>query len=249
MNTTTQMIDEAKAQFQKMRDSRAQSYQHRLSGPSFRLDSESMSGIFRDADFREYEFDRCLFQQSEFQGSDLRGASFFYSFLRFTYFVNCNLRGVHFNACDLYATQFVNCDLSRTRFDHCNLHYSVLQDCHFEYTDFTGSNLSRSKFQSEIPGTVDLYNVSGNGTEIKTWQSDTYAVAYTHDRVQIGCQNRSLEQWLLMDRATKARLGGANGLEWSKKNKSTLLKMIQTNPAQPPRVVRGYQADLIPSID
>jgi len=90
-----------------------------------------------------------------------------------------------------------------------------------QYANLYHANLSHA----------NLYGVIGNGREIKSLNiSSLYSIAYTKDRLQIGCKNYSHDAWLSFDDATIAEMGNG-ALQFWKEYKDLIFTIIERSPA------------------
>jgi hypothetical protein len=64
--------------------------------------------------------------------------------------------------------------------------------------------------------------------EVKTLCIDTWMVTYTKDRLQIGCENHSIEQWYQFNDKTIASMG-SEALHWWRKWKDIIKSIITTS--------------------
>ena len=68
--------------------------------------------------------------------------------------------------------------------------------------------------------------------EIKFLQLDKWPIAYTADRLQIGCKNHSIEEWRGFGDEAIAEMDD-EALDWWRKWKDIILKIIEVSPATP----------------
>ena len=72
----------------------------------------------------------------------------------------------------------------------------------------------------------------GNMRNIKTIQADRWAVGYTHDTMQIGCQRHMIVEWFeFSDEEIASMDDGA--LDWWRVWKPILQSIIAASPAEP----------------
>jgi hypothetical protein len=69
--------------------------------------------------------------------------------------------------------------------------------------------------------------------EIKSLQIERYPITYTCDRLQIGCENHSINEWMQFDNARIAKMD-KGALEWWGKWRSVLFQIIEMSPADKP---------------
>ena len=79
---------------------------------------------------------------------------------------------------------------------------------------------------------ANLTNLLGNMKHIKTLQTDKYLVSYTTKVLQIGCKNRSIEEWKNFDDKTISKMD-SGALEWWAKWKPIIMQIIEMSPCEP----------------
>ncbi len=123
-----------------------------------------------------------------------------------------------------------------------NLSYSNLSESNLRGSDLSESNLSESNLSwsnlrgSNLRGSnlrgSNLMGAIGNMLEIKSLQLETWPITYTADRLQIGCQNHSIEEWRGFDDETIETMA-EGAIEFWHKWKDIILKIIELSPATP----------------
>jgi len=77
----------------------------------------------------------------------------------------------------------------------------------------------------------------GNGRELRTMQLESWAIGYTHDTLQIGCQRHAIDKWRRWDtdvgRVWIAKMDDT-APAWAEKNLPIILALIDAMPATPP---------------
>jgi len=135
-------------------------------------------------------------------------------------------------------------DLRRADLRHSDLRYANLWDA-----DFRGANLRGAKlwganlYGANLEGAnlrdADLL-CFGNMRELRTMQIDAWAIGYTADTLQIGCQRHSIDKWrkwnTLAGRGWIEKMD-EEALEWADRNLALVLALIDANPATP----TGYE--------
>ena len=106
-----------------------------------------------------------------------------------------------------------------------------LSEANLSRANLSEANLSRANlFGADLFG-ADLSGAIGNMREIKSIQVEQYPIAYTKDRLQIGCENHAIEEWILFDNKRIAEMDGKRALEFWKKFKDTILNLVSISPA------------------
>jgi uncharacterized protein YjbI with pentapeptide repeats len=101
--------------------------------------------------------------------------------------------------------------------------------------DLSGANLSWADLRkadlskADLSG-ADLWGCIGNMEEIKTLEIEKYQLAYTHDRLQIGCENHAISEWFEFDDARISAMD-CGALEWWQKWRDVLKTIIEMSPA------------------
>lgn len=128
------------------------------------------SGWLQGSGNRMYLAHRSLSGLGLLGGLSLQNSDFAYS----------DLSGVEFNGCNLRSCSFTGANLTNTKFINCDMAFSSLIDS--TATDVELTNCY-------------LYNVSGNGREVKNFHISPLFLTYTSHVLQIDCINKSLDWW------------------------------------------------------
>ena len=150
------------------------------------------------------------FANRDLTGVNLRGVNFAY----------LDLRGVNFTGCDFTLANFTDVDFHGTNFTNANLRGAGLWGA-----NFTNAVLLRANFTN-----ANLRGTKGNGREIKNIDTPTYSVAYTRDRLQIGCENHSFEEWWAFTYDAIGEMDDG-ALEYWREYKNLIRKTIEEDPA------------------
>jgi hypothetical protein len=70
--------------------------------------------------------------------------------------------------------------------------------------------------------------------QLRTLQIDVWAVGYTHDTLQIGCQTHPIDKWRKWNTDAGRKWISQmdeDALDWAERNLDLILKIIDTNPA------------------
>ena len=153
----------------------------------------------------------------DFSGANLEGANLAGAILR-----GANLAGAILRGANVEGANLVGANLRGANLRGANLRGANLVDANLEDANLAGANLW---------GAI-LLGAIGNMKEIKSMQLDRWTVAYTFDRIQIGCKNHSIEEWRgFGDEAIASMSIGSLG--WWRKWKNHLFKTIELSPATP----------------
>jgi len=77
----------------------------------------------------------------------------------------------------------------------------------------------------------------GDMVYLKTMQLDKWAIGYTYDTLQIGCQRHPIAKWNKWGTPTGRRWiaqMAPDALEWADRNLALILQVIERNPAKLP---------------
>ena len=124
---------------------------------------------------------------------------------------------------DLSGASLQCTDLQFANLGGANMRGADLRGADLQYAFLSGADLSYAK----------LRNCIGNKREIKSLQLDMYNIAYTHDRLQIGCENHSIEEWFKFDDERIDRMD-VGALEWWQENKDYIKLTLVKYPAKKP---------------
>lgn len=128
--------------------------------------------------------------------------------------------------------KFICANLAEADLTGANLRDADLRGADLQGAILLGANLRCANLRGANLAKADLWDVSGNMNEIKSMQLDKWPVAYTFDRLQIGCENHSIEEWRGFEDEAIAKMN-AGALDWWRKWKDTILKIIEMSPATP----------------
>ena len=105
--------------------------------------------------------------------------------------------------------------------ERADLRYADLSYADLRYADLRSANLSF----------LALWGVVGNMGVIRSIQLETYAIAYTFDTLQIGCEQHLIEEWKVFDDERIIRMEGKAALRFWRKWKDTIFQLIEMSPA------------------
>ena len=103
-------------------------------------------------------------------------------------------------------------------------------------TDLTGANLTGANLTGAILTGAELL-AYGDMVYLKTMQLDKWAIGYTYDTLQIGCQRHPIAKWNKWSTPTGRRWiaqMAPDALEWADRNLALILQVIERNPAKLP---------------
>ena len=168
-------------------------------------------------------------KKADFSGANMAGIDLRHLNLTGINFSGAIMRGVNFKGADLRGAQFISSDLRTVSFSRTCLRDTDFSDASLSNINFSNSVLIGANLANAKLANICLFNTTGNGKQIKTVQLD-YIINYTADRLQIGCKNYSFDEWLHF-RNSKIASMDYKALEFWKKNKKAIFKIIETSPA------------------
>ena len=118
---------------------------------------------------------RANLRGANLRDADLIGVNLSYADLRDADLIGINLRGANLSYADLRDADLIGINLS-----YANLSGANLSGANLSYANLIGANIRY---------------VIGNGMEIKTIQTDTWAITYTSETMSIGFQQHTLKEW------------------------------------------------------
>jgi len=102
--------------------------------------------------------------------------------------------------------------------------------------DLTGATLTWAILTGAILTGAELL-AYGDMVYLKTMQLDKWAIGYTYDTLQIGCQRHPIAKWNKWGTPTGRRWiaqMAPDALEWADRNLALILQVIERNPAKLP---------------
>jgi len=97
-----------------------------------------------------------------------------------------------------------------------------LRDANLRDANLRGANLSGA----------NLRGAHGLNPYVKCIQIDTYAISYTSDVLQIGCQRHAIADWQSFSDAQIRAMDGVKALAWWQKYKDWIFQTIALCPAE-----------------
>ena len=132
---------------------------------------------------------------------------------------------------DLSCANLSYADLSGANLRYANLHGANLSGANLFGANLSGANLRGANLSGANLIGANLL-CAGNMRNIKNIQVDRWAVGYTHDTMQIGCQRHMIAEWFeFSDEEITSMDDGA--LDWWRVWKPILQSIIAASPAEP----------------
>ena len=152
--------------------------------------------------------------------ANLRGANLRYA----------NLRGANLEGANLWDANLEDANLERANLRYANLRGANLRGANLWDANLRGANLDGANLRG-----ANLL-CFGNMCEIRTMQIDTWAIGYTADTLQIGCQRHSIDKWRKWNTEAGRKWISSmdrKALAWAERNMALVLAIIDANPATP----------------
>ena len=152
-----------------------------------------------------------------------------------------DLRGIVARGTDLTWANRTGANLTGADLTWADLTWAILTG-----VNLTGADLSGADLTGAILTGTDLTGTDLTGTELlaygdmvylKTMQLDKWAIGYTYDTLQIGCQRHPVAKWSKWGTPTGRRWiaqMAPDALEWADRNLALILQVIERNPAKLP---------------
>ena len=167
----------------------------------------------------------CILRNAKLIGADLSGLNLIGANL-----IGANLRGTNLRSADLSGADLIGANLRDANLRDANLSRADLEYSDLGGANLTGADLRHSKLEGSNLENINLQETIGDAKYVISIQLLEYSVTYTHDRLQIGCQNHSiLEWWSFSDEMVESLDVGA--LDWWEVYKPLLMGLIAANPA------------------
>ena len=99
--------------------------------------------------------------------------------------------------------------------------------------NLTDANLTDANLTDANLADANLASCSGNRGEIKSlFVSEVYAITYTAEVLQIGCQRHAISDWWKFDDQKIIGMDGKKALKFWREWKDTIRMIIEMSPAK-----------------
>jgi len=144
-----------------------------------------------------------------------------------------NLSDANLSSVDLRGANLSDANLSDANLSDANLSSVDLSGANLSYANLSGANLRGANLSyANLRGAASIWGAIGNMSEVKSIQCDYWPVTYTAERMQIGCQFHTIEDWWNFGDSEISRMD-SNASSWWKIWKPILKTIIETSPAKP----------------
>ena len=147
-----------------------------------------------------------------------------------------NLWGMNLRGANLRCANLEGANLEGANLEGANLWGANLEGANLWGANLEGANLRNANLLGAHLLGAHLQGVIGNMKEIKSMQLYGWPIAYTFDRLQIGCKKHSIEEWRGFGDEAIAKMDD-EALDWWHKWKNVIFKIIEMSPATP----TGYE--------
>ena len=144
-----------------------------------------------------------------------------------------DLHYANLSGADLHYANLRGADLRGANLSYANLRGADLRGANLRGANLSYANLSYANLRGADLIGIRLWGAAGNNRHVRSLQCGTYAVTYTADRLQIGCQNRAIADWWGFDDRRILEMDGRAALEWWRVWKPILQTIIAAAPAEP----------------
>ncbi len=100
-----------------------------------------------------------------------------------------------------------------------------------QFADLRSANLRSANLRFANLREISLLDIVGNMGAIRSIQIETYAIAYTFEVLQIGCERHKIEEWDSFGDERIIRMDSKSALKFWRKWKSTIMQIIEMAPA------------------
>ena len=162
--------------------------------------------------------------------ADLRGANLSEANLYKANLMGANLSEANLYKANLVSANLVFANLIETNLRFANLGRSNLVEADLSKADLCSADLRFAHLKGANLSDTKLRSTVGDEKYVISVQASDYSVTYTHDRLQIGCQNHSILDWWGFDDEMVESLD-VDALVWWEVYKPLFMGLIAANPA------------------
>ena len=110
-----------------------------------------------------------------------------------------DLRGTDLSEANLSEADLRGANLSEANLSEANLIEANLSEANLRLANLRSVNLRRANLRGTDLSEADLRGAIGNAKEVKSGQIELYSFTYWRDKLSIGCQIKTLNQWKEFD--------------------------------------------------
>jgi len=167
---------------------------------------------------RGVDFTGANLEGANLEGANLEGACFEWANL-----TGANLAGVNLRGANLEGACFEGVNLTGAYFEGANLRGAYFEGAYLAGADLAGASL----------GGASLGGANGINDWVKVIQIETYAIAYTAEILQVGCESHPIADWRNFDDRRIAEMDGKTALKFWGKYRDWIFQTIELCPAKP----------------
>ena len=160
---------------------------------------------------------------ADLRGADLSDANLRWANLRRADLSDANLSDADLSGADLSDANLSDADLSGANLSGADLRWANLSGADLRWANLSDADLSGA----------NLWGTVGNREQIRSISvSEKYAITYTQDVLQIGCERHLISEWQSFDDDAISNMD-RGALEWWKENRDFIFMTIEKYPATP----------------
>ena len=176
-------------------------------------------------------------RDANLRGASLRDADLSDADLSSANLYCANLSRADLIGADLSRADLIGANLSRADLIGANLYCADLSSANLYCADLRGADLSDADLRNANLSSANLRGANlnggvGNMEQIKSLQLEEWPVTYTAERLQIGCQNHTIDEWRTFTDSEIQKMD-EKALGWWSKYKALIFLTIETSPAEP----------------
>jgi len=183
---------------------------------------------------------RADLRKANIRYADIRGADLRYADLSSANLINADLHYADLSGADLRYADLSSANLHYANLREADLHGAHLSGANLRYVDLRYADLSSANLSGADLRYADLSSANllcaGNMREIKTLQIEKWAIGYTADTLQIGCQRHPISKWCKWNTLAGQKwitTMDRDALDWAQRLLPLVLQIIDASPATP----------------
>ena len=148
--------------------------------------------------------------------------------------VGAALRGADLSGADLRGADLREANLRGANLRWADLREADLSGANLRWANLSGANLRGADLSGAYLSGANLL-ASGNRSQVKTMQINTWDIGYTHDTLQIGCQRHPIEKWRKWNTPAGRKWieqMDVAAISWADKHLDLVLAIIDASPAE-----------------
>ena len=154
---------------------------------------------------------------------------------------NADLSNADLSNTNLWNTSLRSADLSNCNLSNASLRSADLSNASLWNTSLRSADLSNTSLWNTSLRSADLWNTNGLNKYVKCIQVETYAIAYTSEVMQIGCERHNISEWAGFDDKRILEMDGKAALKFWRKYKDWIFQTIGMCPAKPTGVIEPIE--------